>query len=1208
MGLPSCPGKRHAPVTWDGSVYLKRITLHGFKSFADRTEFEFGSGRTGIVGPNGCGKSNVLDAVRWVLGEQSAKTLRGAKMLDVVFAGSRTRKPATFAEVQLTFDNTCHTLASDEPEVTVGRTLYASGESEYRINGNACRLRDIRELFLDTGIGLDAYSVIEQGKVDALLQASPQQRREIFEEAAGISRYRVRRAEAARKLERTQNNLLRLHDVIEELERRLRSVKLAAGKARSFKEYDARLRELRCSFSLAEYHKLQAARRSNQARASALGDVLGAKRVELARFDAAASELAHELQSFDERVQAVTATLSGLQGETAALAERIVQEQRRAAEFAEARDRHATEAVSADQQAEQLARQLASQEDALLALRSAEHAQAGVVAGLRQARADAEAQREAVRGRWRQESAAVAEIEQEIARADQQAGFCRQELERLAQRRAQLAQRRVELEADVAGAQRRHAALEEASTTGEERRRSLAVAVEQADAQILALQRQLSERSGQVAAVKEDRSALLSRLGVLEELDERHEGVDAAVRAILAWPEERRVAAGVVGLVGDLLRIDDPRAATIQAVLARFENLLVVREMSRFVQVAREMGEPAGPVGVLGLDRLPAPSRERTFRSAISFVAYAADWVSCDEAHRDLAEHLLGRTVVVESVAHALLLAAGGATWHEFASLDGCAVSSDGRLVLGSNRGAAGLIRRQAEIRQLQAQRDEVETSLERLVRACAAAEQRLDDVQTQRGALLDESAALQRDALERQSQMARLTDSLSAGRRELAGLDRDQAEAERTGEGVERQLAALVQQREQLARRCEEQRGRIAACEQELARAEQDAARVSERLTEALVEAGRTGERRTAAEEAMNRLREQVVARQAAGRQAERLAADAQERIAVAREQQQGCQARRAALSERIAVAEGEAGRLRAARVSCRARLERCNGVLRALHREIEEVEQVLRDRELALRESEVRCENLVTRTSEELGLSLVELYAGYQHSERDWEAVRDEIESLREKIARLGNVNLDSLAELEELTPRYDALVAQRADLQDSMARLERLIGELDEESRARFAASFEEIRGHFQELFRKVFGGGKADIVLEDPAGALECGIEIIARPPGKEPQALSLLSGGEKTMAAIALLLAVFKSKPSPFAFLDEVDAALDEANLDRFNMVVDEFTAESQFIVITHNKRTMQRSDVLYGVTMEEPGVSKRVSVRLEDRVETPVGA
>ncbi len=334
-------------------MFLKRIALHGFKSFADRTEFEFGSGITAIVGPNGCGKSNILDAVRWVLGEQSAHSLRGGRMQDVIFAGSRSRKPAGLAQVQLTFDNRGGILRSDQPEVTVERLLYRSGESEYRLNGGACRLKDVRDLLLDTGVGVDAYSVIEQGRVDLLLQANPVERREIFEEAAGISRYKVRRVEAERKLERTQENLLRLEDILGELEKRLRSVRLAAGKARNYQQYDARLRELRASFSMAEYHEFEVSRRRVQEEADALGLGLEERRAGLATRDAEVAEREHALQRLDEEIQAADGRLLELQTALSALAERIAQGERRRTELAALRDRRRQQAadVGADRSA-----------------------------------------------------------------------------------------------------------------------------------------------------------------------------------------------------------------------------------------------------------------------------------------------------------------------------------------------------------------------------------------------------------------------------------------------------------------------------------------------------------------------------------------------------------------------------------------------------------------------------------------------------------------------------------------------------------------------------------------------------------------------------------------------------------------------------------------------------------------------------------------
>ncbi|MBU0639519.1 MAG: AAA family ATPase, partial [Planctomycetes bacterium] len=396
-----------------------------------------------------------------------------------------------------------------------------------------------------------------------------------------------------------------------------------------------------------------------------------------------------------------------------------------------------------------------------------------------------------------------------------------------------------------------------------------------------------------------------------------------------------------------------------------------------------------------------------------------------------------------------------------------------------------------------------------------------------------------------------------------------------------------------------------VAMLAKELAARDADVGCLAQKLTEALVEVGRRSERRAAGAEAVGELRARLERLCQALSQAEREAEEAAEQIETAELELDAARTRRSEVARECERHQAEVLRLRENRHELRQRLETARAAARALHGQIEELDAALRECEVALRETEVRKENLVARVQDDLALDLAALYASYEHEEQDWEAIKEEIEDLRQKIARLGNINLDALAELDELSPRYDNLIAQRDDLEASVARLEALIVELDEASRARFAATFEEVRVQFQELFRKLFGGGKADIILEDPEQPLECGIEIIARPPGKEPQSISLLSGGERTMTAVALLLAIFKSKPSPFAILDEVDAALDESNIERFNNVLQEFLTHSQFIVITHNKRTMQCADMLYGVTMEELGVSKRVSVRFDGCVETP---
>ncbi len=1187
-------------------MFLKRIILHGFKSFADRTEFDFGSGLTAIVGPNGCGKSNVLDAVRWVLGEQSARTLRGTRMLDVVFAGSRSRKPANFAEVRLTFDNSRQLLARDDEEVIVGRLLYRNGDSEYRLNGKRCRMKDIRDLLLDTGVGVDAYSVIEQGRVDALLQASPLERREIFEEAAGISRYRVRRAEAQRKLERTHSNLLRLNDVAEELGKHLRSVKLAAGKARNFQEYDTRLRELRSAFSLAEYHEFEEALIRQQARGREYSDQLHAMRAELAKRDADAAELEHAAQALDEQIQQAEEQLRELETEQSAVAERITQGERRLSELDETRQHRRQHAQEAARQVGELADRVQHDEQSVREMVESEQRDAGRITELESERAAAAGRLDDARGALERERSAAFEAARHSSRLHNELENLQQRQQRLEARLASAGERRQQVQARQSDLTERHVELEQRTGRLDQESSDLAEQLRGLESRLAQLEEQIDQIEQQTAEQKEVRSGVLSRLDLLEDLERRQEGVDQGARWLLEWRESDANSTGsVVGLVADVIRIDDPRVSTLEAVLARFENQVVVRDGYAFLAELNRRGELPGPVGVIALDRLVERTATVSYHDAPGFVARASEWVRCADEYRSLADCLLGRTIVVDVMERALALAQGAPDGYVFITLDGSTVESGGRLTVGVSKSVVGLISRKAQIRQLQAEVDEIETRLERATRERAGFEEQVSDRRLQRESLLQRIATVQKQHADAQTELVRLRDEVERVQREGTILRSESAELQRLLAEAKEQAQQAEVERDVIEETHRKHESRIETFERQLSEFESTVNGFVQELTAAQIEVGRAAERRGAREQSLQELRARLETLGAERRRAEREATEAGERIARAEDERRASLQRQVELVEQCERQRAAVVRLREERQAARQKMEIGGAAVRALHGEIEKIDETFRECEIELREIEVRKESLVARVSEELSLDLAELYASYEHAAQDWEAIKNEIEELRGKIARLGNVNLDAIVELEEISPRYENLITQRDDLLASVARLEKLIEELDEESRARFLGCFEEVRENFLELFRKLFGGGKADIILEDPDNPLECGIEIIARPPGKEPRSISLLSGGEKTMTAVALLFAVFKRKPSPFAILDEVDAALDESNIDRFNNMLNDFLAQSQFVLITHNKRTMQRADVLYGVTMEEPGVSKRVSVRFEERVETP---
>ncbi|MBL8878158.1 MAG: chromosome segregation protein SMC [Phycisphaerales bacterium] len=1189
-------------------MFLSKIVLHGFKSFADRTEFEFGPGVTAIVGPNGCGKSNILDALRWVLGEQSAKTLRGKQMSDVIFAGSRNRKGATYSEVELTFDNRSGFLTVDQETVVVGRVLFSNGESEYRLNGNACRLKDIRDLLLDTGIGVDAYTIIEQGRVDVLLQSSPAERRELFEEAAGISRYRVRRAEAARRLERTQQNLLRLVDVLDELERQLRSVKLAAGKARNYLEYDARLRELRSQFSLAEYHELEQSRAKSRAEADRLTDQLSAKRAELAGFDTRASEIEHEVQRLDATIQELDGDILNLQSESSALVERIAQAERRMADSTAARTRRLQQADEIDTRREKLLARITDEQSALQQIDRALVEATGVVERFRAERATADAACTEIRRELDAVRHAAYEAARRSALVRSEINAIAQQSERLAGSTRQMNDRRARTVAERETLDERGRVLVVECQRLEQGVGELVGRLRDMDREIMEAQRRRQAISAECAAQKELRSGIQSRLGLLEDMDRRYEGVDSATRSVLEWRGEAARGGGVIGLVADCLRIDDSRAAALAGVLASFENHVVIRDTYAFLAEAARRGDVSSVVNVIALDRLSSALPAEDLSDLGGFVARARDWVHCEPEFESLADDLLGCVVVVDEFERALAHAQSAPPRFVFVALDGRSISTGGRLTVGTARGNVGLIARKSEIRQLRAELDDAESRIELAARDLRAIDERLADQALQRGGVLAEIGSIQKQHAETQSAQVRAVDDLRRVERELQLLEAELSDASRLADDLARRRGELEQVDVEASGEKDSHEHQLHSSQGRLDERLRELSEASSRLTEALVEVGRAAERRAAGEAALSQLRAQIDRLHEERSQAQREAEDEARRIESAGAEAGESRARHGEVCSRIESRQNEVSAQRGARQELRRHLDHCGSAARGVLADIEQAERELHESQVSLREVEVRQEGLAARVREELSLELIELYASYQYIAHDWDAVRVEIDELRGRIARLGNVNLDAIRELEELTPRYDAMIAQRLDLDQAIQKLGALIAELDEASTSRFLSSFETIRGHFQELFRKLFGGGKADIIMEQPENPLETGIEIIARPPGKEPQSISLLSGGEKTMTAIAMLLAVFRSKPSPFVVMDEVDAALDESNVGRFNSVLDEFLAQSQFIVITHNKRTMQSADVLYGITMEEPGVSKRVSVRFEEGVQPPMVA
>ncbi len=1188
-------------------MYLKRLTCLGFKSFADKTDFDFEPGVTGIVGPNGCGKSNVVDAIKWVLGDQSAKSLRGKQMQDVIFNGSGTRKTASLAQVDLTFDNADRKLGFEADEVCITRRLYRSGESEYLINNETVRLRDVKELFMDTGIGVGGYSIIEQGQVALLLQANPSERRAIFEEAAGISRYKARKKEAERKLERVAQNLLRVEDIVEEVEKRLRSIKYQAGKARNFQEYDKQLREKRATYSLAEYHKHTHRRGELDTLTAGLSDQATVLRTAISSAEARASELDRDLLVVDTEVRQVEQQLLTSASEMTANRERANNARQRSDEITAARTRAQQRLAAERQRALGWRQQIEGVEEQFDSAESELHEASAAVEQLSIEDRELARSLSSLQARSEDEKAGVIDVMRRSAQLNNEISSLKQRQQQFEESRARLNARQAQIRAELDQLMELRAQIQQKA--------------DEITAQLSAYNQQLTEKRSeagrldasraelnqQLAAAKEYRSGLVSRRSLLRDLDRKMEGVDSGVREVLHRKEQDSTGqsfAYVQGMVADVVAADVSNAMLIETALGDYDQYLVVANSHPFLADSAVLADFPGRVRAICLDRIPPYVNGRDFTQQEGFVAYAIQQVRYAAEMEGLVRHLLGRTIIVRSLADAERMAGQNPPMYRYVTLSGELLDCEGRCQLGPAGAGAGLISRKSELREIEHQIEEVDGRIAAMSERFERTSADIVQVELSQEELRRAIAAANR--AEADNNAARSTNENAIGR-----LNHEQPLIDAEVQSLEMQIQDAVERSArstaavgQLEQDNLDREQRIRTLAEQAETVQMRRAELAERLTEAKVSVGQLAQRRGMLADRLRGLRSSLQASEEAVQASSHEALDSAHRLD---------QTERVILLAQARLAELYAAKEQLDRslMSCmdrrehmRHETEQLAGRLKVQRSELEHVESDLHVRQMELQEVTLRIETLLTRVRDELAIDLVEVYASYQHAEQDWAALEAEIEDLKDKIRRLGNVNLDAIAEQEELEKRANFLTSQRDDLRNSREQLAELIEQLNNECRERFAQTFEAVRGHFQELFRRLFGGGKADIVLEpppegQPMDVLEAGIDIQARPPGKENRNISLLSGGEKTMTAIALLLAIFRSRPSPFTVLDEVDAALDEANNERFNRIVGDFLEYSQFLIITHSKRTMTIADVLYGVTMQEAGVSKRVGVRFD---------
>jgi chromosome segregation protein len=1184
---------------------LNKIVLDGFKSFADKTEFVFDFPITAIVGPNGCGKSNVVDAVKWVLGEQSVKSLRSDQMADVIFSGSSSRKPLGGAEVSLLISNIngmgTQQLPIDTDEIQISRRIYKSGESEYRINNKICRLKDIRELFMDTGIGTRAYSILEQGQIEQLVSASKTDRRIIFEEAAGISKYKAHKKEALRRLEQTEQNLLRLADILGEVTKRLRSVKLQAGKARSYLEYTQRLKQLQVNYSLVEYAKNHAQVSQKQSTLGQTEQQLEQLAAQVANQETLASKLGEQIIETEHQLNLANNALVSAESKIEQQLQRIEFLRARISELQERKESARQKIEKLQEQKTLFTANLSQYKNELTNCERMLEEKSQAVEQIQKNIQEINSDCVSLEADLEDEKSGIIDIVRRTAHLHNEIQSISVYRNNLSNQKDRLADRaetaKAELGKLLTEKAQHKTRLDDIEKVLDELQQNLESKRKESEV----IDSLLTTDNKRLANSKEARSALSGELAILTEMENRLEGLKTGVKNILQNRSAGNIKLDCVqGMLADIIEADLEHASAVEATLEGQTDALVISSAAELLSNMEIIEKLDGRVNFISLDKID-PFVDNTDLSEFPGVmGRLVEFVKYESKYASLAWKLLGKTIIVDSLDTALELANQMPDGYKFVTLKGEFIGADGIVKLGPLGRATGLISRKSRLRQLH-------QTIAGITSEITSLEEQIEKNTQTQVHLAKLCKDLRTAVYEANTEKMQVSSKVIIFEQNIKRLREEEPLITTEIDSLEEQIALSVQKEYESKQKLQEldavngeRTARIQELETRCAERRQEHQSLTNRLTDLKVALGQVTEQAKALKQIIASVQTQIQENQTAAQTAQTEIQNCTSQLAETQRDILNCEA---AVSELFVGKEKNQENSRLLHKEIEKLLEeqkQAEQIVKLKRAEAGQLEQQINQLKIELGQLEVRQQDLIERVKEELQIDLADAYKNYSGQDVDWDRVREEIAELRAKIERLGNVNLDAIDEQETLEKRHNFLSNQVEDLNSSRGQLQQLISRLNKKSRDKFAETFEQIRTHFQEIFRKLFGGGKADIVLEDSEDILEAGIEVIARPPGKETRSISLLSGGEKSLTALALLFSVFKAKPSPFCFLDEVDAALDEANNERFDMLLREFQKDSQFIVITHSKRTMSVANELMGITMQTQGVSKKISVRFSE--------
>ena len=1182
---------------------LKKLELYGFKSFAQRTEIVFDEGITGIVGPNGSGKSNIGDAVRWVLGEQSAKTLRGASRSDVIFNGTQKRKPLSYCEVSLVFDNDDHALAMEAAEVMVTRRVYRNGESEYYLNRTACRLKDVVDLFRDTGIGKEGYSIIGQGRIDEILSRKSEDRRQVFEEAAGIVKFKARKEEADKKLQRTLENLERVDDILDELTKRLKPLEEQSRNARVYLELSTELKDLDLNLFLIRSDRARARLSELESELLTVQTILADMESNLTdkttrrdetqnridQLEEAITKARTELMECAEHVHESQKKLSALQSRRETRSEnrqRIVREQEEAQErLAEIEKDHTR--IQAD-----VEKQHSLITDAEQILRATQEAAEKAQAKEKEADAALEAQKAAV-------------IDQMNRLSD-----VRNDKTRLNTMQAQMETRLTEIEESGGALQEQEAALREALTAVEKQLETENQHQQQCQEK-LAQARQASDEAdtayanlrADVEKQSADMQAAASRHNVLTEMTRDMEGYNMAVRRAMTYAKQRGLT-GVKGVLAQLMTVPQAYETAIDMALGAAQQNIVTdteetaKELINYLRQNR-----LGRATFLPMSAIRGKTLYGNERNALKLpgcLGVASELVQCAPEYRGIVENLLGRTVIADNLDHGIPIMRAGNHAFRLVTLEGDVMHSGGSMTGGSAQSkVSNLLSRERELKELTAKlqtgRAELDKCRQELTQRQQTAQEKRQKVSDAVNALHQQEIAVAREQARRESVSADLNTHLQR----MQETEQARVQLHQSLEDIRQQLETIEHQRTGAQGDQSAMEQKTIEMQNALVKARAEASAENDRLMVRTLQLSdlRHGLSDLERDEAHAQQDQAQILREQERR--EQLLHEMDELDAIDENDMKREEAESARRQKEQLRQESAAQAIEQRRSQAQSDLRDILSDMENLHEAYNRDSEKLHKTELAKARIEGDQKNLQNRIWDTYKLT----YAGAEEFRR---TPFDEKESdrraaeLQGQIRALGTVNVGAVEEYAETKARVDDLTAQQQDLKRAEMDLRELIERLLIQMRSTFVENFSKMQGYFAETFTRLFGGGHAELKLMDPDDPLNCGIEVNAQPPGKKLQLLSLLSGGERALTAIAILFAMLKLKPTPFCILDEIEAALDDANIGYYADYLKEYSKGTQFIVVTHRKGTMERCNSLFGVAMEEQGVSRMVSVSLQD--------